>query len=171
MGNFNIYFPIEIEEEGSVYENVPGDNGGCTKYGLTLDDLKKYYHDQSKTCADVASLDRPTAGLILKKLYWDLYNADNIPNQSLSMFIPDGALNQGVPTVTKMVQQILGLTVDGVPGPDTSAAIIAADPAKLFAALYQKRKQRYDEIVANNPFQQKFYKGWINRLNNIQFKP
>ena len=87
------------------------------------------------------------------------------------MFIPDGALNQGVPTVTKMVQQILGLTVDGVPGPDTSAAIIAADPAKLFAALYQKRKQRYDEIVANNPFQQKFYKGWINRLNNIQFKP
>ena len=30
------------------------------------------------------------------------------------------------------------------------------------------RKQFYDKIVLKNPNQSKFYKGWINRLNNVK---
>ena len=170
MADFNTYFPIEIGEEGAAYENVPGDNGGCTKYGLTLDDIKEYYNDHTKTCVDVQALDRPTAGLILKKLYWDYFLADRILNDSLAEFIVDGGLNQGKRLIAKWVQGIVGVAQDGVPGPNTLSAINSHSAGDEFHQLYNERMARYNQIVVNNPSQQKFLHGWINRINNIKFK-
>ena len=168
MANFEKYFPIEVNEEGAVYENVPGDNGGCTKYGLTLDDFHEYTGNDSLTCESVKAIDRQTAHDMLKKLYWDFFSADHIEDQELAMFIVDGGLNMGRVLIAKYVQTILGLTSDGKPGPKTLAGINAVNSADLFKRLYDRRKQRYDAIVANNPSQAKFIKGWINRLNMIQ---
>ena len=62
MAKFDLYFPKEIALEGAAYENVPGDNGGCTKFGLTLDDLKEYKLDSDHNgifdCNDVKNLTR-----------------------------------------------------------------------------------------------------------------
>ena len=95
MANFDLYFPIEQKLEGVVFENDAIDVGGCTKVGLTLNDLKKYYNNQNLSCDDVKNMTIEEAGLILKKLYWDYYRADEIPNQSLAMFLVDSRLNQG----------------------------------------------------------------------------
>ena len=110
MAKFEIYFPIENIEEGIKFENVPGDSGGATKFGEVVDDLKKCGLDENGDGVidwkDVRDLTAADAAKVLKKIYWDLYGADDIPNQSLAMFIVDGALNQGIPTITRMIQGI-----------------------------------------------------------------
>lgn len=177
MANFDLYFPIEISEEGSKYEVVPGDTQGCTAYGLEVDDLKEYHLDTDHNgvidCNDVKALDRPTAGKVLKKLYWDYFRADEIPEQSVAEFIVDGGLNQGRVLIVKYLQHLLGVDVDGHFGPVTFKILldrIKIDSGKAeFNQLYQQRFDRYKQIVANNPSQNKFYQGWINRLNNIKY--
>jgi len=178
MANYDLYFPLEVQEEGSKYEQVPGDTGGCTKFGLTLDDLKEAHfdsnHDGTFSCDDVAALDRPSAYKILKQLYWDYFRADEIPDQDLAEFIVDGGLNQGRVLIVKYIQSIIGVTVDGHYGPNTFAQLIAdikLDGGKNeFDALYKDRQDRYNAIVANNPTQKQFLNGWMNRLNAIKYE-
>lgn len=178
MANFDLYFPKEIAAEGSAYEDVPGDSGGCTKYGLTLDDLKEYHvdlnHDGIFDCNDVKLIDRDTAYKVLKALYWDYFRADEIPEQSLAEFIVDSGLNQGRILIVKYLQSIIGVTVDGKYGPTTFNTLLAhinLDSGKdEFDALYKKRLDRYNAIVAAKPSQSKFIKGWMNRLNSIKYQ-
>lgn len=177
MANFNLYFPIEEQEEGTAYENVPGDKGGCTKFGLTLDDLNEYHLDKEVgrelTCEDVKSLTAAEAALILKKLYWDYFKADEIDEQSVAEYIVDAGLNQGRVLIVKYLQHMLGVAIDGVYGPTTfkflQAAILKDKGLAEYNYLYAQRLARYKSIVAANPSQQKFYNGWLNRLNNIKY--
>ena len=174
MANFDIYFPIENELEGVKFENVPGDSGGATKFGEVVNDLKKYGLDENGDGVidwkDVRDLTVVDAAKVLKKIYWDIFDADNIQNQSLAMFIVDGALNQGIPTIVRFCQQILLLHVDGIIGKDTREAIHSSDPENLFNQLFSLRNKKYHGIVSANPSQQKFLNGWMNRLNAIKFQ-
>ena len=171
MADFKLYFPEEEILEGVKFENDPNDKP--TKFGLTLDDIHEYNLDVTGDGVidwhDVQALTAPQAGLILKKLYWDFFLADQIENQSLGMYLVDGGLNQGRNLIAKYVQGIVGVTVDGEPGQHTLAAINNADASQLFADLKEKRIARYDTIVANNPSQKVFYNGWMNRVNAITF--
>lgn len=176
MANFDLYFPKEVSFEGDKYENVPGDSGGCTKYGLTLDDIKEYHadlnHDNTFDCKDVLAIDRPTAAKMLKSLYWDYFKADSIPEQSLAEFIVDSGLNQGRVLIVKYLQSIVEVDVDGHYGPDTFNKLLQdiKDGGKdEFDELYKKRLDRYNAIVAARPSQAKFINGWKNRLNAIKF--
>jgi lysozyme family protein len=177
MADFKLYFPIEVNLEGAAYENVPGDSGGCTKFGLTLDDLKEYHLDTDgngvEDCNDVKLMTRDQAFSVLKKLYWDYFKADGIPDQQLAEYIVDAGLNQGRVLIVKYLQHIVGVDIDGHYGNNTFNALlkhIAEDGGKdEFDSLYQARKQRYDAIVANRPDQKKFYNGWMNRLNAIKY--
>lgn len=177
MANFDLYFPTEVKLEGDAYEVVPGDSGGCTRFGLTLDDVKEYHvdvdHNGLFDCNDVKALDRPIAGKILKALYWDYFKADQIPQQSLAEYIVDSGLNQGRILIVKYLQAILGVEIDGHYGPGTLAALLdhikVDDGKEEFIELHQKRLERYNAIVASRPSQSKFIKGWINRLNAITY--
>ena len=171
MAAFESLFPHILKSEGVVFENDPVDTAGATKFGLITDDLKTYYHDQTKNWEDVKNLTQDEAYKIYKKLYWDAFRADEIKNDSLAHFIVDGAINQGKGTITKYIQQVCGITADGIFGSGSLAAVNEHDPKVLFDGLKQKRLDKYNRIVENNPSQSKFIKGWINRLNSIEFKP
>lgn len=177
MADFEKYFPIEINLEGASYEDVLGDSGGCTKFGLTILDLQEYHLDTDADgdidCTDVKNLTRSQAHDVLKKLYWDYFKADQIPDQQLASYIVDSGLNQGRVLIVKYIQHIIGVDTDGHYGPNTFATLVAhitRDSGKdEFDALYADRKERYDAIVAKRPDQGKFYKGWMNRLNAIKY--
>ena len=173
MANFDPYFPNIIKSEGSVYENDPTDTGGCTKYGIILQTLKEYKYDVNKdgvfTCEDVKALTLEDAKNIYKKMFWDYFKADSIKNQSLAEYIVDGAINQGRGTIAKYVQDIIGVTADGLVGNKTLEAINAHDSKDLFDKLKAKRIEKYHRIVANNPSQIKFIKGWLGRANCINY--
>ena len=170
MAAFESLFPHILESEGIVYENDPTDTAGSTKFGLIIDDLKTYYHDQTKDWQDVKNLTQDEAFKIYKKLYWDYFKADEIKNDSLAHFIVDGAINQGKPTITKYLQQICGVDADGIFGNQTLAAVNNHDAKDLFDQLKQKRIDKYHRIVEKNPSQARFIKGWLNRVNSIFFK-
>jgi lysozyme family protein len=170
MAAFESLFPHILESEGIVFENDSADTAGATKFGIITDDLKTYYHDQTKTWQDVKNLTQDEAFKIYKKLYWDAFKADEIKNDSLAHFIVDGAINQGKGTITKYIQQVCGITADGIFGSGTLAAVNAHNPKELFEGLKQKRLDKYHRIVENNPSQQRFIKGWIRRLNSITYK-
>ena len=172
MADFNLYFPQEQNLEGTVFECDPNDSGGATKVGLTVDDLREYgldcNQDNHIDAEDVKLMIIPQAGLVLKKIYWDYFQADSINNQKLAEFIVDSGLNQGRVLITKYLQTILGIEVDGQIGKQTISSINNSNPVHTYLSLCSLRLKRYSDIVIARPSQRRYFKGWVNRLNAIK---
>jgi len=175
MADFKKYFPTLVKWEGSVFENVPGDAGGPTKYGVILSEWKaKGWDKDGDTDVDVEDLKLITANdamFIAKTHYWDKLKADQINNQSVAEFLVDFAYNCGVGTAAKKIQEVIGVSADGAIGPVTLKAINSANQEQLFNKLKEKRRNYYLAIVARKPLQVKFLKGWLRRNNSFTFKP
>lgn len=173
MANFDLYFPKILKFEGIVYENDPVDTGGCTKFGLVLQDLIDFHLDKDKDgnydCNDVKQITKDDASVIYKKIYWDYFKADNIINQSIAEYIVDGGINQGNKTIAKYIQNILGLDKDGIVGEITLNAINSHNQEDLYNKLKKRRIDKYNAIVSINPTQSKFIKGWLNRVKAIDY--
>lgn len=175
MADFNLYFPKLMDYEGTSYENDPLDSGGCTKMGLTLDDIVEanldLNNDNKFTCDDVKLLTLEKANFIFKKLYWNFFKADLINNQSLAELIVDGGINQGRLLTAKYAQNAANVTPDGIVGNNTLHALNTGNQQLIFDKIFAYRKQRYFNIVAANPSQKRFLNGWLIRLNKQIFVP
>jgi hypothetical protein len=93
---------------------------------------------------DIANLTEAEAARIYKRDYWDRIEADKLPANIREMAF-DAAVNQGVGWTRKALQDS------------------GNDPQQFL----QLRAQRYQDIVANNPNQEKFLQGWLNRLGEF----
>lgn len=158
-----------FEREGRVYENVPHDNGGPTKYGVTLGDLRT--DNPSATWQDVRDMTEAQAADIYKRRYWTGPKFDTLPEDIAEIMFDSGILH-GVSWAAKALQRVLNqagfgpVDEDGRIGPQTGA--IATEASRqmgdyMVDALVQERLSHYERIVARNPTQQKFMKGWRNR--------
>lgn len=59
------------------------------------------------------------------------------------------------------------VTVDGKFGPKTFAALKACPPLTLAKNIYEQRKKYYEKLIARNPSQEKFRKGWFRRADEM----
>jgi len=60
---------------------------------------------------------------------------------------------------------------DGIVGDKTLAAINNYPNQKeLWTKLWNRRKKHFEDIVAKNPSQGKFLKGWMNRLKDLKWE-
>lgn len=83
----------------------------------------------------------------------------------------DTAVNTGIPRAIKILQQAANevnsssysISVDGQMGPKTRAAVCRAGDDALLKAYTKKQEAFYRSIVARNPTQEKFLKGWLRR--------
>lgn len=82
------------------------------------------------------------------------------------------AIGAGAILQKALVSMGANVVVDGSVGPKTLAALddiltkkSAAEVAKVYNDI---RQQYYHEIVAARPANQKFLKGWLNRLNDVR---
>ena len=66
--------------------------------------------------------------------------------------------------------QVLGVSVDGIVGSKTVAAISARDGRELFDTIKQERKDYIDRICQTRPQNKKFKKGWLNRINSLDYE-
>lgn len=144
-------------------ENVPGDKGGLTKYGI----CQKSYPN-----LDIANLTYDDAVEIYKRDYWPDAKADQLP-RPLNALNFDLCVTSGPKNAMRVLQRAVGTTDDGLWGPKTKQAAIDAcnTTPKMLAAvrLYtEKRIAYYQAIVKNNPSQSKFLNGWINRAVRSQ---
>ena len=62
---------------------------------------------------------------------------------------------------------MLGVTADGVVGPKTIAALNGTNHEAFFNEIKREREAFFRRIVAANPTQKKFLKGWLRRLDSI----
>jgi len=83
----------------------------------------------------------------------------------------DWGVNAGMSIPIKHLQQILGVTVDGKIGPNTLQTLNEANQQSVFNALKASRIQFYHAVIAAHPDYQKFLPEWLERTNEMTFKP
>lgn len=154
------------------FVNDPTDHGGATNFGVTLSTWRQVGYDKDGDgdidVDDIRKLTRQDATIVLKKFYWDRWKADNISNQSVAEILVDWVWCSGKWGIV-IPQRILGLTTDGIVGAVTLRTVNSADQAKFHSQVWEARRQFIIEIVARDPSQKKFQRGWMNRLNDYKF--
>lgn len=154
------------------FVNDASDHGGETNKGVTIGTYTTYRKSKGLPKPTVSDLKRMTDAEwleIFKSMYWDKFCADSILSQSVANICVDWIWMSGV-TAIKRVQKVLGVKRDGVVGPKTLSAINSVSALPLFGMIKAERKRYYDEICRKRPDNKKFLKGWMNRLNDLQFE-
>jgi lysozyme family protein len=167
MADAKKLMPHILQWEGG-FVNDPDDSGGATMKGVTLATFRKFY-GKTATVAQLKAITDDQWLHIFKVGYWDKLRGDDINSQSVANTMVDWGYNSGPATAAKKVQAIVGVVADGAIGPKTIAAINAVSAKELFDKIQVARKAFYENIVKNKPSQQKFLKGWLNRLNSLKF--
>lgn len=106
---------------------------------------------------------------ILKMLYWDRWNADEIRSQSIAEIVCDFVWASGVHGI-KVPQDLVGVIPDGIVGPKTLAAVNSRNPRELFDQIKIARFDFIEDICRKRPANNKFKRGWMNRINDIKFE-
>jgi lysozyme family protein len=177
--NYETFFRQVLQEEGTKYEDVKGDNGGPTKCGITIFDIAEWCNikvpgdiDKLRRAsvfpdlvAKVRALDPTTAGVIYKAKYWDKVRGDDLP-WGLDMAVVDYAVNSGVGKAIST----LGALVD-VPGKTVTDEMLAAIKNYPIADLinhFQDARKEFLERIAQAPHNRKFRNGWLAREARIR---
>jgi lysozyme family protein len=147
------------DENFVVAENVAGDSGGVTKYGIDA---------RSHPAIDIANLTRDQAILIYWK-EWGKYNVESLPEKiAIAQF--DVRVNGGhaVEWLQATLNEIDGsnLDVDGVLGRETIAAANACDEDAVVRYFITLRDERF-EALAHGP-RAKFLDGWEQRDRDLR---
>lgn len=172
MADVTKLIPHILKFEGG-FVNDPDDLGGATCKGITYKTYKLYKRRKGlhePTVEDLKNLSDEEFTEVLKTMYWDNCLGDRINSQSVANAIVDWAWNSGTVTAVKEVQRILGVEDDGIIGNITLSAINSRSPLPLFGAIQTARKFYIERICISRPANKKYYKGWMNRINNLQFK-
>ena len=106
----------------------------------------------------------------MKSLYWDKWKADQIKSQSVANILVDWVWASGNYGV-KIPQKLLGVTADGIVGKNTLAAVNNyPSQHELFDKIRQERLDYIDRICKSRPTNEKYRRGWCNRINNLYFE-
>lgn len=168
MADYKKLIPFILKWEGG-FVNDPLDKGGATNKGITISTFRQVF-GKNKTVNDLKHITDEQWDYIFKSYYWDRYKADSINNQSIANICVDWVWASGIWGIKK-VQQLLNTTADGIVGPKTINAINNQHSEELFNKIKKARIIFVENIVKHNPSQKRFLKGWLNRINNIQYEP
>lgn len=171
MANVNKLTSFILQWEGG-FVNDPDDFGGATNKGITLSTYETYCYRKGYPKPTVERLKNISDAIwmdVLKTMYWDKWKADQIVNQSVANILVDWVWASGGYGI-KRPQKILGVKVDGIVGPLTIAAVNARDSKELFYAIKADRVRFIEEICKSRPANNKFKRGWLNRINSIKFE-
>lgn len=150
---FSNYIEHILNAEGG-YVNDPLDNGGETNFGIS----KRAYPN-----LDIKNLTIEQAKDIYHRDYWLKAKCDRLPNELQAIHF-DSAVNHGVSRAVKLLQKAIGtVKVDGIIGFQT----IMNSPKATLGKYTSERALFYAKIVARNPRQLKYLKGWMIRLNKV----
>lgn len=163
--------PFILQWEGG-FVNDPVDLGGATNKGVTIGTFKDYRKSKglpSPTVDDLKNISESEWYEIFKSLYWDRWKADEIKSQAVANILVDWVWASGSHGI-KRPQRLLGVKADGIVGKQTIAAVNAMDAATLFKMIKDDRAKFIDEICKARPANERFRKGWTNRINSIRYE-
>lgn len=103
------------------YVNVASDRGGPTKYGITHRTLAAHRGKASVTVDQVRAMSIEEATDIYRRSYWGQSGGDVLP-PGIDYAAFDFGVNSGPARAVKVLQEILGVRVDGHLGEETLKA-------------------------------------------------
>ena len=163
--------PFILKWEGG-FVNDPDDLGGATNKGITIGTFGEYRKRKglpSPNVQDLKNLTEKEWYEIFKTMYWDRWIGDEIKSQPVANILIDWVWASGIPGI-KRPQRILGVPDDGIVGKVTLSYLNIAEPKRLFEAIKADRIKFIDEICKARPKNEKFRKGWLNRINAIKYE-
>jgi lysozyme family protein len=151
---FNQWMDFVLQWEGP-YENVPGDKGGETAWGI----------DQaSHPGVDIKNLTKDGAKAIYHQEAWDVFQAEQMP-KGVAEVLSNIVINTGKGHIS-WLQSLVGATPDNNIGPKSLELINKQDPKQLCEKLLDRLEAFYNRIGTGED--KKFLKGWLNRTNSLR---
>lgn len=163
-----------LEKEGG-YVNHVNDRGGPTNRGVTQAALSAYL-GRTASIQEVKNLTMATAAKIYKRNYYYSPHIDLLPDL-IEPIIFDISVNSGPGRAIKILQQALydkGYPVgsaDGIIGKNTikySNQWVNESGKNVINTLVDYRVNFYKRIIANNPSQKVFERGWMARAESFR---
>lgn len=154
-----------LEMEGGFVDDYH-DPGGPTNKGITLDVFAKWRgvtitaQSRKAMIAALKDIDDATVRAIYLKRYWQPASCDTLTDAIAFMHF-DAAVNHGVGTAIRILQAALGVAADGEIGPQTRAALEAADAGTVITRYADLRRRRYRAL----PHFWRFGRGWLRRVD------
>jgi len=146
----------------AVSENVSGDAGGLTKFGID---------QRSHPYLDIENLTLEHASEIYRKEYWDKYKCGELPWPVNAVHF-DNCVNMGSGQAVKLLQRTVGAHDDGIMGPATKVSLMAACKVRsadvVALQICTQKEQFYKRLVEQKPHLSKFENGWLNRVNDLK---
>ncbi len=190
MADFDSSLALVLKHEGG-YVFDPDDPGGETYRGIArryhpdwpgwtrIDQLRR-----DDTPAWTKALDEDPSlqaqvAQFYRQRFWNRLWGDRLPDQALADELLDTAVNLGVHRAVTFLQEALNLlnrnqrdyldlAEDGLLGPKTLATIQRClqrgDGQLLLKTCNLLQGMHYVRIVRRNPVQEKFFRGWLKRV-------
>ena len=154
-------FPIVMKwEGGGKLHNVPSDPGGNTIFGIAYNKNKQHFD----SLVDHANTTEEEAAAFAFVEYYLKLSPENLKS-NVKLLAFDIAYNMGVGKAIQYIQECAGVTADGIIGNNTRSNMNKV----TLDCLQNKRVAYYNTLNKQTKFQ-KFYKGWMNRANDIYSK-
>ena len=161
--NWEACFAMVLKHEGG-FVNHPKDPGGMTNLGVTRTNWELYL-DHDVTEADMRALTPEMVKPFYKKNYWDKIRGDELPS-GVDYAAYDLAVNSGTGRAAKYLQQIAGVTADGVIGPRSMEAIKKCDAEGVVDEICNMRMTFLKGLGTFETFGN----GWTIRVNDVKAK-
>lgn len=155
--NFTTALGYVLQSEGG-WEDNSADPGGVTMYGVTLDEYQAYKANPHLTAVNLRNITMPEVNDLYRKNYWNVCSCDLLPG-GIDYLVFDFGVNAGCGRSIKILQQVIGATIDGSLGPKTLDLVLSTDPTILMQQFTQAKEDYYKTL--NNPT---FEAGWLNRV-------
>ena len=152
-----------IQEEGG-YVNNPKDPGGMTNLGVTKRAWEAWAQGPVSE-AVMRGLTPKVVGPFYKAQYWDRIEGDKLA-AGLDYAAFDMAVNSGTNRAIKYLQQLVGVPQDGILGPRSLEAIIAADAGQMAEAICELRMDFLRRLANFDTFG----KGWQSRVGRVKIE-
>ena len=158
---FNPSMRLLLRHEGG-FSNNPEDPGGMTNLGVTRYQWEDYVGRQV-TEADMRALTPAMVEPFYRVRYWNAISGDQLP-VGVDYCVFDTCVNSGPNRAIKLLQDSLGVVVDGHLGVQTISACAAADPVSLISH-YTTTRLKFMESL---PTWGTFSAGWSRRVNEVE---
>lgn len=162
INNFSSALAFTLSWEGKVEEDVPGDPGGKTKWGITQLDYNDYRKQHQLPAADVFQATEAELTAIYKAHYWTPINGDQLV-YPVALVLFDTAVNVGLSRVLSWLRAELGIKPSD-PWLFAQQNYVAKHGANQLAqVLISRRSAYYQSIGAEGKPLHKFLNGWLAR--------
>ena len=157
MDIFNKCMEVVFKHEGG-YVNDPDDYGQETNFGVA----KRFFPNE-----DIKNLTKERAKEIYLYYYWLPMNLEGICNELSVLHIFDFGINAGKRRSIRTAQRLCDVKADGIVGAITIKAI--NNYKGHFAKDFAHARRVYYEYIATKRNNQKFLRGWLNRVDSTYF--